>query len=57
MFGLHWGVEPGISVMLNPKVDIWLTRRSVIVSDKAGFIDIIDPLHIVSLKKKEAKTP
>lgn len=34
---------------------IWLTRRSVAVSDKAGFIDIIDPLHIVSLKKIEAK--
>jgi len=34
---------------------IWVTRRSVAVSDKDGFIDIIDPLHIVSLKEMEAK--
>ena len=34
---------------------IWVTRRSVAVSDQAGFIDIIDPLHIVSVKEMEAK--
>ncbi len=27
-----------------------VTRRSVAVADRRGFIDVLDPLHIVSLK-------
>jgi hypothetical protein len=30
---------------------IFLTRRSVIVADKEGFVDILDPLHIASLQE------
>ena len=30
---------------------IFLTKRSVIVADKNGFVDILDPLHITSLQE------
>lgn len=33
---------------------ILVTRRSVAVADSEGFIDTLDPLHIVSLKEHTA---
>jgi len=30
---------------------IFLTRRSVIVADAEGFVDILDPLHISSVRE------
>lgn len=30
---------------------IFLTNRSVIVADKEGFVDILDPLHIASIRE------
>lgn len=30
---------------------IFLTKRSVIVADEEGFVDILDPLHISSLRE------
>jgi hypothetical protein len=30
---------------------IFLTRRSVIVADDQGYVDILDPLHISSLRE------
>jgi hypothetical protein len=30
---------------------IFLTKRSVIIADKDGFVDILDPLHIASLQE------
>jgi hypothetical protein len=30
---------------------IFLTKRSVIISDEEGFIDILDPVHISSLQE------
>ena len=30
---------------------IFLTKRSVIVADSEGFVDILDPLHISSLQE------
>jgi hypothetical protein len=30
---------------------IFLTKRSVIVADAEGFVDILDPLHIASLNE------
>ena len=30
---------------------IFLTKRSVIVADQEGYVDILDPLHISSLKE------
>ena len=30
---------------------IFLTKRSVIVADEEGYIDILDPLHISSLQE------
>ena len=29
---------------------VLVTRRSIAVTDKDGFIDVLDPLHIVSIK-------
>ena len=29
---------------------IMVTRRSVIIADEEGFVDILDPLHIASLR-------
>jgi hypothetical protein len=30
---------------------IFLTKRSVIVADREGYVDILDPLHIASLRE------
>jgi len=30
---------------------IFLTRRSVIISDQEGYVDILDPLHIASIRE------
>ena len=30
---------------------IFLTKRSVIVSDQEGFVDILDPIHITSVQE------
>lgn len=30
---------------------IFLTKRSVIVADKEGYVDILDPLHIASIRE------
>jgi hypothetical protein len=30
---------------------IMITKRSVVVADKEGFIDILDPLHISSVRE------
>lgn len=30
---------------------IFVTRRSVIVADKEGYVDILDPLHIASIRE------
>ena len=30
---------------------IFLTKRSVIVADQEGYVDILDPLHIASLQE------
>jgi hypothetical protein len=30
---------------------IFVTRRSVVVADDRGFVDILDPLHIASLQE------
>jgi hypothetical protein len=30
---------------------IMVTRRSVVVADRAGFVDILNPLHITSLQE------
>lgn len=29
---------------------LFLTRRCVVVADQEGFVDILDPLHITSLR-------
>jgi hypothetical protein len=31
---------------------IFVTRRSVIVADQEGFVDILDPLHIASIREE-----
>ena len=36
---------------------ILITKRSVAVADKDGFIDTLDPLHIISVKDMPAKRP
>ena len=33
---------------------VLVTKRTVAVADKDGFIDMVDPLHIVSLKNMAA---
>lgn len=30
---------------------IFLTKRSVIVADQEGYVDILDPLHIASVRE------
>jgi len=30
---------------------IMVTRRSVVVADEEGFVDILDPLHIASVRE------
>ena len=30
---------------------IFLTKRSVIVADEEGYVDILDPLHIASVRE------
>jgi hypothetical protein len=30
---------------------IFLTRRSVVIADEEGYVDILDPLHISSLRE------
>lgn len=30
---------------------IMVTRRSVIIADEEGFVDILDPLHIASVRE------
>lgn len=30
---------------------IFLTNRSVLVADKEGYVDILDPLHIASIRE------
>jgi len=30
---------------------IFLTKRSVIIADKEGYVDILDPLHIASVRE------
>ena len=30
---------------------IYLTKRSVIVADEEGYVDILDPLHIASVRE------
>ena len=30
---------------------IFLTKRSVIVADKEGYVDILDPIHIASIRE------
>ncbi|MBI5383387.1 MAG: hypothetical protein HZA90_01730 [Verrucomicrobia bacterium] len=30
---------------------IMITRRSVVVADEQGFVDILDPVHIASLRE------
>lgn len=32
---------------------IMVTRRSVVVANERGLVDILDPLHIVSIKELE----
>lgn len=34
---------------------VLVTRRSIAVTDKEGFIDVLDPLHIVSIKDLAGK--
>ena len=36
---------------------ILITKRSVAVADKDGFIDTLDPLHIISVKDMTARRP
>ena len=36
---------------------ILVTKRSVAVADKDGFIDTLDPLHIISVKDMTARRP
>ena len=36
---------------------IFLTKRSVIVADQEGLVDILDPLHIVSVRETTGDLP
>ena len=33
---------------------IFITQRRVVIADKKGYVNVLDPLHIVSIQKNRA---
>jgi hypothetical protein len=48
-FTLH--TSDGREFHVPHKEFIMITKRSVVVADKKGFVDILDPVHITSLRE------